>query len=795
MGADGDYTVTAANEVLNRYAVLGQNAGVGDTTLRVLDYTNLDIADPQFGPLAAGDLLMVIQMQGATIDRTDTVAYGNVTALNGAGRYELVTVSSVTPVAGNPTSADIGIDTTGCSGLRNAYTVAGKTQVVRIPQLASLTVEPDASVSAMAWDGARGGVLALQVQSALTLNGNGALDASAAGFRGGATDNATANGITGYRGTTTGAGAEKGEGIAGYKTDYNPQGMYGRGAPANGGGGGNGHNGGGGGGANGNNSQAWTGQGVMTGAFPGADPWRLDPEYQANGDARTNSAGGGRGGYTYSAINRDAVNEGPGVTDWGGDNRREVGGLGGRPVANDPATQLFLGGGGGAGDGNNSAAGRGGNGGGLVWVLADTVTGTGSIMANGENGTSSLNSGMPTGAGGNDAPGGGGAGGTVVVAARALSGITIDANGGKGGDQNINRSRFPSEAEGPGGGGSGGYIAVTGGTVTRNVLGGQGGTSNSAAVENEFIQNGATDGATGELGTAAVLTLPLCLPADLAITVTNGVTSVPPGGTVTYTLTVTNNGPNGVGGASVTDLFPAALTGVSWTCAPAAACATASGTGNIDGALLSLASGGSATFTVTATVDPAATGTLDNTATVAVPASYTDPDAANNSATDSDTLSPSADLSLALSDSPDPVQEGGTLTYTLAVNNAGPSSASSVTATLNLPAGATFVSAAGTGWSCSEAGGVVTCTRPTAASGAVPDITVQVTAPSINNPVTLTATASVSSTTTDPTAGNNSASQDTVVNPDNNPPTANDDTLTVQEDSVPTVVPVLANDT
>ncbi len=295
----------------------------------------------------------------------------------------------------------------------------------------------------------------------------------------------------------------------------------------------------------------------------------------------------------------------------------------------------------------------------------------------------------------------------------------------------------------------------------------------------------------GSLGTA-VASLPLCLPSDLALTVTDGVTTVVPGSTVTYTITVTNNGPNAMTGASVTDTFPATLTGVSWTCAPAAACATTSGTGNINGALLTLGSGGSATFTVTATVDPAATGTLANTASVASPASNTDPTPANNSATDTDTLTPRSDLSVALTDSPDPVNGNGTLTYTLSVNNLGPSTASSVTATLNLPAGATFVSASGTGWTCSQSGGVVTCTQPTAASGAAPAITVQVTAPNVNG--TVTATAAVSASTTDPVTTNNSASQSTTVNRVNSPPTANNDTLTVAEDSSATVINVLAND-
>ena len=50
--------------------------------------------------------------------------------------------------------------------------------------------------------------------------------------------------------------------------------------------------------------------------------------------------------------------------------------------------------------------------------------------------------------------------------------------------------------------------------------------------------------------------LPLCLPSNLGITLTDGVTSVVPGNTVTYTLTVTNGGPNAVTGAAVLSYVP-----------------------------------------------------------------------------------------------------------------------------------------------------------------------------------------------------------------------------------------------
>ena len=54
--------------------------------------------------------------------------------------------------------------------------------------------------------------------------------------------------------------------------------------------------------------------------------------------------------------------------------------------------------------------------------------------------------------------------------------------------------------------------------------------------------------------------------------------------------------------------------------------------------------GASVTYTVTAHIDPSARGSLANTATVALPAGLTDPVPGNNSATDTDTLTPEVDL-------------------------------------------------------------------------------------------------------------------------------------------------------
>jgi uncharacterized repeat protein (TIGR01451 family) len=137
--------------------------------------------------------------------------------------------------------------------------------------------------------------------------------------------------------------------------------------------------------------------------------------------------------------------------------------------------------------------------------------------------------------------------------------------------------------------------------------------------------------------------------ADLAIAKTDGSLTVASGAPITYTLVVTNNGPFAVTGANVTDTLPAAITGATWTCAASGGSSCpASGSGSINTSAVNLLALGTATFTLTGTVAPSATGTLSNTATVSAPSGITDPNTANNSATDIDTITaPSSNADLA----------------------------------------------------------------------------------------------------------------------------------------------------
>ncbi|HMR78613.1 MAG TPA: hypothetical protein PKD61_26080, partial [Polyangiaceae bacterium] len=319
IGQDGALTVSAANTVVNQYGVLAANVAAGAASVTVTNIAPLNAGS--FGALGAGDLLMIVQMRGATINTANNISYGSVTALGNAGNYELV---GVTSVAGNTI-------TLSCP-TKNAYTASGNVQIVRVPQFTTLTINAAGSLTAPAWNGSTGGVVAVHAQNNVVLNGS--INVNALGFRGGATDNAAANnGVTSFRSTAGGDGGEKGEGIAGYQAVYDAlNGRFGRGAPANAGGGGNGHNAGGGGGSNARRGLAWTGQGVMRSTVVGAAAWNLDPGFIANGLSLTNSEGGGRGGYTWSNSDQNALVVGPGNALWTGDNRREVGGLGGRPL-------------------------------------------------------------------------------------------------------------------------------------------------------------------------------------------------------------------------------------------------------------------------------------------------------------------------------------------------------------------------------------------------------------------------------------------------------------------------------
>ena len=243
--------------------------------------------------------------------------------------------------------------------------------------------------------------------------------------------------------------------------------------------------------------------------------------------------------------------------------------------------------------------------------------------------------------------------------------------------------------------------------------------------------------------------------ADLAVTKSDSPDPVLAGDDLKYTMTVANSGPSTSTGVLLTDILPVGVTFVSSTPGPPT-CAASSGTVTCN--LGALAMNASTTVTIQVAVNGSTTGTITNTVSVA--GNEVDPDTSNNTTTASTLVNPSADLSVAKGDSPDPVLASADLTYTLMVTNNGPGTSTNVTLTDTLPAGTSFRSS--TPAFCIDSAGTVTCSLGTLLSGETTTVAVEVVVgPSTRG--TLTNTATVSSDETDPDATDNSATATTTV--------------------------------
>src|SRR5206468_656161 len=180
--------------------------------------------------------------------------------------------------------------------------------------------------------------------------------------------------------------------------------------------------------------------------------------------------------------------------------------------------------------------------------------------------------------------------------------------------------------------------------------------------------------------------------------------------------------------------------------------------------------GGSVTYTVTGLVPASATGTLVNTATVTAPGGVTDPTPGNNSATDTDPLTPTADLSITKTDGRASAVPGQAVNYTIMASNAGPSDITGAAVTDTMPATLTGVS-----WTCvGSAGGACGSGSGSGDIGTTVDLpvggmatfTVNATvAPDAADTLVNTATVSVPTGATDPTPGNNSATDTDALTP------------------------------
>jgi len=168
--------------------------------------------------------------------------------------------------------------------------------------------------------------------------------------------------------------------------------------------------------------------------------------------------------------------------------------------------------------------------------------------------------------------------------------------------------------------------------------------------------------------------------ADVAITKSDGVTSVTAGTPLSYQINVSNIGPSNAPTVQISDVLPSTLQAATWTCTgQTGATCPASGNGNI-GFIAAMPVGSSMQLVINATVASGATGTLTNSATATVQGAPTDPATTNNIATDVDSVVVVPDLVLDIEDLLDPYDPAGTvaLPYRVQLHNNGPSDAHDV---------------------------------------------------------------------------------------------------------------------
>ena len=267
-----------------------------------------------------------------------------------------------------------------------------------------------------------------------------------------------------------------------------------------------------------------------------------------------------------------------------------------------------------------------------------------------------------------------------------------------------------------------------GGTITytlkANITSGASGKlSNTATVTppgGDVISDNAIDGDTSPDDSAsgnvsATDTDTLAPQVDLAITksdnlggssTTGAIGTAVPGQAVTYTIVVSNDGPSNASRVSIVDLLPSTLVGATFTAVGRGGGSnfTTIGTGNIDDADVSLPVGASITYTLHALVAPSATGTISNTASATVPKGTAG--TGNATATDSDTVTPQAELEItktdnlggsSVSSAIGTAVPGRGIIYTIVVSNAGPSDVTGAAVHDTLPStlsGATFTAVA-----------------------------------------------------------------------------------------------------
>ncbi|MDJ0911283.1 MAG: outer membrane beta-barrel protein [Woeseiaceae bacterium] len=250
--------------------------------------------------------------------------------------------------------------------------------------------------------------------------------------------------------------------------------------------------------------------------------------------------------------------------------------------------------------------------------------------------------------------------------------------------------------------------------------------------------------------------------ADLSVTKSDSPDPVlSDGSTLTYTIAVTNNGPDDATGVTMSDTLPGGVAFQSVSTNTGQCDAQPDGNGVLNCTIGNLAVNNTATVTLVVAPDEVAEpSTITNTAVVS--GTEVDPTAANNTATEDTTVNPPAsDMQVAISATPGSPLIENQVVYTLNVSNGGPSDNTNVVLTVVLPAMATFDGVTSEQGNCNVVKDTVTCTIGDLAAGESVVVTITVTAP--DTPMTLTLTATVAGDVADPQPPNNSDSIDVSV--------------------------------
>ncbi|MGP0066019.1 MAG: beta strand repeat-containing protein [Isosphaeraceae bacterium] len=240
-------------------------------------------------------------------------------------------------------------------------------------------------------------------------------------------------------------------------------------------------------------------------------------------------------------------------------------------------------------------------------------------------------------------------------------------------------------------------------------------------------------------------------------------TGVYAGSTLTYTVTITSNGPEPANNVVVTDDLPAAITANVLASCSIPGVTPVIGTDVVTAALGTLAVNATATLTIM--VQPTAAAVPQITDDASVTTTDFQTNSGNDSAQITTTVAPTADLAVTIDETPDPGYVGSPLSYILNVTNNGPSSATNVVVTDTLPQGIVSnvtTSTTFAGLSPVVANGVVTADFSSLAAGATGTITISFPPLPVSVPQ-MTDNATITSGTFDPNPSNDSASVTTPV--------------------------------